>query len=276
MFLQEVDDVANLNPITLWRRFLALPNDNLTKTIGFAFLVALTASIFVSFAAVMLRPIQLENLDRERQARMAMIVTALPGMADILASTAVDKLEVRIVNLDNGSFAAGIEAADFDQRRAARDPEFSTKIPNEADVAGIKRRANFAPVYFLRRQGVLELVVLPVRGLGYQSMLYAYLALKADGNTIAGLTIYEHGETPGIGARIEDPDWQALWPGKKLVNEVGEIRISVVRGQADGPFEVDGISGATRTGNGISNMLRFWLGDYGFGAFLVRLRSGEV
>ncbi|MCF6234707.1 MAG: Na(+)-translocating NADH-quinone reductase subunit C [Rhodobacteraceae bacterium] len=268
--------MADLNPINWWRRFLALPNDNLTKTLGFAFLVAFTASIFVSVAAVTLKPLHLQNLERERQARMAAMVAALPGMADILAEAGTDGLEVRIVELASGTFARGIDAESFDQRAAALDPAQSTKIPGEADVAGLKQRANFAPVYILRRDGVPALVVLPVRGVGYQSMLYAYLALKADGNTVAGLTFYEHGETPGIGARIQDPDWQALWPGKELADDAGNILISVVRGKAVGPFEVDAISGATRTGSGVSNMLRFWLGEHGFGPFLKRLRAGEL
>ncbi len=264
------------NPIDLWRKFLALPNDNLTKTLVFAFLLALTASVVVSVAAVTLRPYQQANLEKERQARMAEIVSALPQISGLLDETGVDALEVRVINLSTGEFEPDIDPASYDQRQAARDPERSTELPPEADIAGLKRRADYAPVYLLRRDRRLQLVVLPVRGVGYQSMLYAYLALHADGNTIAGLTFYEQGDTPGFGARVEDPAWQALWPGKKIADEDGTIRISVVRGEATGPFEVDGISGATHTSNGVANMLRFWMGDDGFGPFLTKLRAGEV
>jgi Na+-transporting NADH:ubiquinone oxidoreductase subunit C len=264
------------NPINLWRKFLALPNDNLTKTLVFAFLLALTASVIVSVAAVALRPYQQANLEKERQARMAEIVSALPQISGLLDETGVDALEVRIVNLSTGEFEPDIDPARYDQRQASRDPERSTELSPEADTAGLKRRADYAQVYLLRRDRRLQLVVLPVRGVGYQSMLYAYLALQADGNTIAGLTFYAQGETPGFGARVEDPAWQALWPGKKIADEDGTIRISVVRGEATGPFEVDGISGATRTSNGVANMLRFWMGNDGFGPFLRKLRAGEV
>ena len=268
--------MADLNPIKIWRRFLDLPNDSLTKTLIFAFLVVFTASVFVSVAAVSLRPYHLANLEKERQARMAEMVATLPGMGDILTGAGVDKLEVRIVDLGSGAFVSDIDPASFDQRAAASDPALSSVIPQEADVAGIKQRSNFAQVFVLRKDGDIELLVLPLRGVGYQSMLYAYLALNADGNTIAGLTFYEQGETPGIGARIEEPVWQSLWPGKLLADETGAVRITVVRGEAVGAFEVDGISGATRTGNGVTNMLHFWLGDYGFGPFLARLQAGEV
>ena len=266
----------DLNPINWWRRLLGLPNDSLTKTLVMAFLVAFIASIFVSVAAVSLRPLHVANLEQERQESLAEMIAALPGMGDILTGAGVDDMDIRIVDLATGEFAVDIDPASYDQREAARDPALSSAIPREADVAGIKQRANFAQVVILRKDGDIHLVVLPVRGIGYQSMLYAYLAINADGNTITGLTFYEQGETPGIGARILEPDWLALWPGKQLTDETGEIRISVVRGEAVGPYEVDGFSGATRTGNGVSNMLHFWLGDYGFGPFLARLRAGEV
>ena len=268
--------MSDLNPIGWWRRLLALPNDSLIKTLVVAFLVVFTASILVSVAAVSLRPFHLANLVNERQARMTAMIATLPGMEDILTGAGVDNMEVHIVDLASGDLTTDIDPATYDQREAARDPELSSTIPSEADIAGIKQRANFAQVFVLRKDGDLQLVVLPVRGVGYQSILYAYLALNADGNTIAGLTFYEQGETPGIGTRILEPDWLALWPGKQLADENGEIRISVVRGEAVGPFEVDGISGATRTSNGVANMLHFWLGDYGFGPFLSRLRAGDI
>lgn len=268
--------MSDLSPINWWRRLLALPNDNLTKTLVIAFSVAFIASIFVSIAAVTLRPFHLANLEKDRQERLADMVAALPGMGDILAGAGVDDMETHIVDLASGDFAIHVDPATFDQRAAASDPALSSSIPGEVDVAGIKQRSDFAQVIILRKDGKLHLVVLPVRGVGYQSMLYAYLAIEADGNTIAGLTFYEQGETPGIGTRILEPEWLELWPGQQLVDENGEVRISVVRGEAVGEFEVDGISGATRTSNGVSNMLHFWLGDYGFGPFLARLRDGEV
>lgn len=268
--------MADLNPLRIWRSFLALSNDSPVKTLIFALLLALSASVIVSMAAVILRPYQLANLERERQARMAEIVAALPQMSGLLDDVAVDRLEVRIVDLSTGAFAEGIDPAGFDQRQAARDPELSTELPPEQDIAGLKRRSDFAPVYLLRGNGRLRLVILPVRGLGYQSMLYAYLALQADGNTIAGLTFYEQGDTPGFGARVEEPEWQALWQGKQIADEDGTIRITVVRGEASGPYEVEGITGATGTSNGVANMLKFWLGAHGFGSFLDRLRAGEV
>jgi Na+-transporting NADH:ubiquinone oxidoreductase subunit C len=102
------------------------------------------------------------------------------------------------------------------------------------------------------------------------------LALEADLTTVAALTILEQGETAGLGARIEEPEWQAQWQGKQVANEEGETVIAVVRGKAANAYEVDGISGASRTGNGVTNMLRYWLGDHGFGPFLERLKQEGI
>jgi len=224
----------------------------------------------------MLKPLQLANLERQRQARMEAMIAALPGMADILREAGASSLETRLVDLDTGFFASDIVPAGYDQRAAASNPALSMALPREVDVAGIGRRADLAPVYILRRGEEIALVVLPVHGSGYQSTIYAYLALQADLNKVAALTVYEHGETPGLGSQVEDPAWQALWPGKEIADETGAIRITVVRGEASGPYEVDGITGATRTMSGVTSMLRFWLGQHGFGPFLARLRAGEI
>jgi len=100
--------------------------------------------------------------------------------------------------------------------------------------------------------------------------------LQGDLETIAALTFYEQGETPGLGARIQDPTWEALWPGTKIADAEGNIAIEVVKGGATEAWQVDGLTGATRTSNGVTNLLRFWLGDWGYGPFLERLKSGEI
>jgi len=115
-------------------------------------------------------------------------------------------------------------------------------------------------------------VVLPVYGEGLYSTLYGYLALEPDLQTIYNLYFYEQEETPGLGAEIENPEWQAGWRGKKIYGKDGEVRIRVARGVANGPFEVDGITGATMTSNGVTALVRYWLGPDGFGPYLERLR----
>jgi Na+-transporting NADH:ubiquinone oxidoreductase subunit C len=121
--------------------------------------------------------------------------------------------------------------------------------------------------------GDIAVVILPVRGVGYQSALYGYLALAADTTEVLALKFYEQGETPGLGSRIQDPSWEALWPGKQAFDEAGAVSVGV--GGSDSASQVDAISGATRTSMGVDRLIRFWLGEFGFGPYLERVRQGQ-
>ena len=124
-------------------------------------------------------------------------------------------------------------------------------------------------------------VILPVHGPGLFSTLYGLLALEGDFSTVAGLTYYEHGDTPGLGGEVGNPDWQALWVGKAVFDDDGDVRLEVVKGSVDAAspnaiHQVDGLSGATLTSQGVTNMMQYWLGADGFGPFLARMESGEA
>jgi len=259
------------DPLTLWRRFLARPNDDRFKTFGIAVLVAFTCAVVVSVASVALKPLQDAHLEAERAAKMEAMLNTLPEMRGLMQEAGITELETRLVNLSDGSFVPNLDTADFDAIAAADHPATSIEIPSEADVAGLKRREHHSLVHLLESDGELKLLVLPMRAAGYQSTITAMLALQPDLRTIAALTITGQGETPGLGARIAEPDWAALWPGKQIADDDGKIVIDIVRGQATGPYEIDGIAGATRSSNAVGVMLDFWLGDLGFGPFLDRL-----
>jgi len=268
--------MADLNPLSWWKRFLALPNDSSAKTFLVAFLVASVSAVAVAVTAVSLKPRQTENVERERQQRMAEMLASVPGLADILGEVDADTLETRIVELASGTYDDDVDPASFDAAAAASDPARSVALSSAQDIAGIGRRPDLAPVHIVRQGDELLLVVLPVYGTGYQSTIRAYLALEGDLNTIAAISIYEQGETPGLGTRITDPAWQGQWAGKHVADDAGEVRIGVVRGASGNEYEVDGITGATRSSMGVSNLVRFWLGADGFGPFLDNLRAGRV
>jgi Na+-transporting NADH:ubiquinone oxidoreductase subunit C len=262
--------------LNLWRDFLARPNESQFKTIGVAFLVALSCGLTVSLAAVALRPVQQANIEAERQGSMRSMLASLPGLAEILSDAGADAVETRVVELDSGRIETEIDPADFDQDAAAADPFASRELARREDLAGIGRRENSALVHFVHRDGELALVVLPLRGSGYQSTIRAYLALESDLDTVAAFTVYEHRETPGVGARIADAPWQAQWRGKRVYDESGEPVIEVVDAGAAGPHQVDGISGATVSGYAVSDMIRFWTGPRGYGPLLGALREGWI
>jgi Na+-transporting NADH:ubiquinone oxidoreductase subunit C len=108
--------------------------------------------------------------------------------------------------------------------------------------------------------------------------MYGYLALEGDGRTVKGLTFYQHGETPGLGGEIDNPSWQAKWVGKEAIAADGDVLLQVVKGEPRGEgadHQVDGLAGATLTARGVENLVRYWLGQQGFGPFLARLRTED-
>jgi Na+-transporting NADH:ubiquinone oxidoreductase subunit C len=121
-------------------------------------------------------------------------------------------------------------------------------------------------------------VVLPIYGKGLWSTLYGFLALDANANTVRGITFYEHAETPGLGGEVENPGWKAQWNGKNVFDDQGEVALEVIKGAVPGnspqaDHQIDGLSGATITGRGVSNLVRYWLGADGFGPYLDKLRA---
>jgi len=268
--------MSEINNHSLWRRFLELPNHSATKAILVTALVAIVAALVVSTTSVLLMPKQKANIAALRQQQMQQMMSALPGLEDVLSGSDVDTLDTRLVDLANGVFTNEPAIDNYDYLAASTEPDLSIELNASQDIAGIKRRALYAPVYLLQKQGKLQLVVLPVYGTGYQSTIRAWLTLAGDLDTVVAFTINEQAETPGLGKRIEDPDWQALWKQKHVRNNAGEIAISVVKGKGEGVNEVDGITGATRTGQGITKMISFWLGELGFGPFLRNLASGDA
>lgn len=256
-----------------WRRFLALPSNSRTKTIVMAFLVAGVSAAFVSGATVVLRPIQTANRAAGEQARIETLVQGIPGMSALLTQSG-GQLSTLVVDLGTGRAADGITAERLDATLA--DPGNWTALDPGADLAGLGQRPNYAQVFLLRGAGEeVSLILLPLSGQGYGGRIDAILALRGDTNTIAGMTVTGHSETPGLGARIEEGSWQASFPGTELRDASDEMRFRVARGAASGVHEVDGITGATRTGRGITQMVRFWLGPDGYGSLLGAIRRGE-
>ncbi|MDP1560457.1 MAG: Na(+)-translocating NADH-quinone reductase subunit C [Pirellulaceae bacterium] len=146
-----------------------------------------------------------------------------------------------------------------------------TDIPTASDLGQIKRRENHSHVYI--RTDSTERYVFPVRGKGLWSTLKGFLALQPDLKTAAYLTFYSHAETPGLGGEVDNAGWKSRWNGKVLFDDDGNVQLTVVKGDSKTDSEVDGLSGATITSKGVENMVRYWMGDQGFGPYLQRVRQ---
>jgi Na+-transporting NADH:ubiquinone oxidoreductase subunit C len=253
------------------------------NTVGGTLIVAtvlcLVCSLLVSGTAVALRGKIAANKLANRQRN----VLIAAGLFDPRTDT-IDQVPGLFEQVE--PIAVQLPARNGDAEAAGRivempeDPRM-VPIPPALDLAGIKARPAVAEVYVIRGQdGAPEQFILPVHGKGLWSTLYGYLALKADveaGLPVGGITFYEHAETPGLGGEVDNPAWKAQWEGKELFNADWEPVLRVTKpGNASGPAEVDGMSGATVTANGVQGLVNYWLGEDGFGPFLERFRNGEL
>lgn len=259
-------------------RIASMPNDSTAKTLTVAFLVALFGSVLVSTSAALLQPRIEANLERERERNLLEIVQRLPGIEALFDRVEDVAVESSVVDLATGAIDQNLSPEEVDAVAMAQDPEHSIAIPSDRDIAGLRRISRYEIVHMVRTDNQLRLVVLPVRGQGYASTLYGYLGLSGDGDTVVGLSFYEHGETPGLGAQVDNPQWREQWQGKRVRDPQGQLRIGVARGalapdDPNAPYQVDGLSGATFTSQGVNNLVRFWLGDDGFEPFLNRIRQ---
>ncbi len=274
-----------------------LKPNTVSGTLIVATLLCIVCSLLVSSAAVLLRP----RIDANKQLKKQRNVLIAAGLFDPKKNTDQDipglfeNVEPVLINLpqhiatgelmaddeEAGTVNQDLDIRTYDPRKAAKNPKESVPIPADLDQAGIRRRERVAVVYLVKGGGgSIEKIVLPVYGKGLWSTLYGFLALDADpssGFPVTGITFYEHAETPGLGGEVDNPKWKAQWPGKTLLSDAGAPVLDVTKpGKAQAENQVDGLSGATITSNGVKNLVNYWLGQDGFGPFLNRLKNGEL
>ena len=245
-------------------------NDSILKTLTVSFTVCLFCSLVVSFAAVSLRDAQ--NLNKLNDQRIKILKTAAISDPAESIESQFTRLTPKFVDFSNGLLLdefEGLDLVTYDPVYFSKQAGFSSPIPPKLDIAVVKNKENIGKIYLLKdEESQLEKIILPIRGYGLWGTLYGYIAIDKDLNTIRGLEFYEHKETPGLGAEVDNPKWKALWDGKKIYKD-GEIEIAVIKGKVDqtnkmADYQVDGLSGATLTSRGVTNMLAFWFSESGY------------
>lgn len=241
-----------------------MSRDSTAKILTVALLVCVVCSILVSATAIGLKSRQEQNQEEEKRRNILQIARLYDPAQSVDAQ--FQKVQSRRVDLASGHFVD------------ASAPEVSSRylIPPEQDLAGIKSRPQIMEVYLVEEAGVLQQVILPVYGKGLWSTMYGFIALGPDLSTVRGFGFYAHGETPGLGGEIENKGWLAKWPGKVVYDEKGKVRLHVIKGEVDpgavdARYKVDGLSGATLTARGVSNLIAYWLGVNGYQPFLEKL-----
>ena len=243
--------------------------ESVSRTLLVAFFVSLVCSSLVASAAVVLKPRQVANALLDVRRNILEVAGLMQPEADV--NELFSAVEARVIDFETGAYLDDVDAEGFDPARDAKDPDLGVAIPPELDTGRIGRRAKRGLVYLVKDGEEVTRIILPISGYGLWSTLYGFLALEPDGNTVANIA--------GIGDFLTKDAWRANWPGKRAYDETGELRLEVFKGRvaADDPlrdYRVDGVSGATLTGNGVTNLIRYWLGEHGYGPYL-RSIQGE-
>ena len=252
-------------------------NDSIIKTLAVAFSVCLICSLVVSSSAVSLRDLQKENKLNDRRLKVLQVADIYDPELSI--SEQFLQLESKFIDFDTGRIFTeynNFNIDEYDQVKATKDSNLSKAIPASDDIAIIKNRENVGKIYILRDDlKNIDKLILPIRGYGLWGTLFGFIAIESDFNTVSGIEFYEHKETPGLGAEVDNPKWKTSWKGKKIYDD-NQVSLKVIKGKVeDGDtmsmYKVDGLSGATITSRGVSNMVSYWFSDSGYANLLKEL-----
>ncbi|MGL5361041.1 MAG: Na(+)-translocating NADH-quinone reductase subunit C, partial [Shewanella sp.] len=253
---------------------MVFKKDTVVGTMIFTISLCLLCSFMITGTAGILKERKLAKKRDELQRYVLLAAAVDLGQGNEFREIFAKSVKPLLLDVDTGTVDANPEVLDFDERMAAINPATS-RAPNK-DIAKIKTRANRVRVFnIVNDDGALASVVVPFYGKGLWSMIYGYVAVEPDFNTIKGLVVYEHGETPGIGDFVTDPHWLSQWKGKQLFDAEGKFAIRLVKGgaKAGDLHAVDAVSGATMTGRGVQRAMEFWFGVEGFQPFFNQLKA---
>jgi len=225
-------------------------------TLGFVFIVTIVLGTMLSFTKDSVKSLQDQNLKADVQKT---ILRSLNFEENLLESnesieqTFKNYIDAKCVNVEGEIVECNIEEVDIEK--------------NEETL----------PIYIRMNNEKIEGIALPIAGKGLWSTIFGYIALNPDTDSVLGIQFYKHGETPGLGGEVEkkwftdnfvnhpikESNGEITYVPKKIRNDNGKIiSISVIKGGVDysksnksAIHQVDGISGATVTADGVSDFL---------------------
>lgn len=216
-------------------------------TFIFAIIMVVVVAAALAFTATTLQPLQAENVRNEK---MQNILSTIGENIDRdQAQTEFDKYVKKSLALKvDGTVDTDVDAFSLDLKKELSKPVSEQRFP----------------IYIAEKDGK-TFYVTPLYGAGLWDAIWGYIALADDENTIVGASFDHKGETPGLGAEINQYWFEDQFIGKKILNEDGDfVSVEAVKGgaKADDMHGVDGISGGTITSDGVSDMIEERLEHY--------------
>jgi len=214
----------------------------------FILTITIICSFFLSLAAEGLKDIYNKNVEVDKK-------------KNILNAIGLDISEYSVVDIDK-YFMDNIDTLIVDLEGLLIDDIsisdlFEIENKQTGEIKYYYNDKEYLPLY---SESVNNVIILPISGKGLWSSLFGYFAIDANNHsTVKGITFYAHGETPGLGAEISKEWFQGNFIGKEIYSANDSLQsVTVIKGKAsiDNKYEVDGISGATITSNGVTTLLK--------------------
>ena len=213
----------------------------------------------LSFTSQILLPAQKKSVELDTKSQILGAVMQLDKKKDDVLSIYDQRISSLVV--------------DYSGNAIDNDRKGNPIIPEDVNVVRnfkFDKDTRELPVYkFMSAENPdkVEAYILPLYGNGLWNKIYGFVALEEDLNTVKGISFGHIQETPGLGARISDVDIQSRYKGKTIFNGDELVSIEMLKGEKRdpslfGPHEVDGMSGATLTANGVNAMLKDYLDCY--------------
>jgi Na+-transporting NADH:ubiquinone oxidoreductase subunit C len=239
---------------------MAVDKNSNAFTFIFAIIMVIVVGAVLSFAAMSLKPLQVQN---NVEKKMINILTSIGVEAD--RENAEDLFYQYVTKRYVLNSKGEIVSTRAEAIKAQDDEEpFNVDVQKQFRDPTISPEDRSYPLYIASIEGE-EVAIIPLIGKGLWGPIWGYVALESDFNTIYGATFDHKTETPGLGAEIKESWFSAPFVGKKIYDESGNlVSINVVKGSADpdNPHAVDGITGGTITSNGVDEMLERTFGVY--------------
>lgn len=218
----------------------------------FSTAMVIVVAVLLSLAAIGLGPFQARNVRIEK-------------MQNILGSIGVETKSSEAENLFNSYITEQVVLNSKGKPVKSDIAAFDIDLKKEMDKAKTGQAdQQLFPLFICNKEGKLYYII-PVRGKGLWGPIWGYVALEEDRNTIHGVSFGHKTETPGLGAEIETTAFQQQFIGKKIMDESGNfVSVKVMKGGAapGNPHQVDAVSGATVTSNGVTEMIERVLSGY--------------
>lgn len=233
---------------------MAIDKNSNAFTFIFAIAMVVVVGAALSFAAMSLKPRQVENaIQKDMMSILSSVGVEADrtNAAEMFYKTIRERITLNynceVIARRDGEVDAQDEEDPFnvDVQKEYRDPK---KKPED-------RRY---PAYLAEVNGT-DLVVVPMVGKGLWGPIWGYVALEGDYNTIFGAVFAHKSETPGLGAEISEGFFQEPFEGKQIYDSSGNLVSIDVKKSGDtssNPHAVDGITGGTITSVGVQEMMR--------------------